>query len=1623
MDPALQELIHGAGDPGDEVSVILRLRDPAVPPPGVRVVARFGDVVTARVLRASLEEVWADDATVSVKASHIYSPDVEPPSAENEPDATDDARRPSGVSETGRGVVLGFVDWGCDFVHPDLRRSDGSTRLLALWDHPSGPSASAEPYGYGRIIGREEIDAALLSADPYDALGYHPASFDTGLGAHGTHTLSIAAGNGRAGGSLGMAPDADIVFVNLGKREGHDVVPLGRSAELLEAIDYINNVAADRCVVVNLSLGRHAGAHTGQSLVERSMDHFVSSMPGRAIVQSSGNYYERRTHGSWQLTPGQTEEFTIEVDPSDATTNEVDIWYSGRDRLIVVLASPTLGLEKRVGLGSSAALRHNGSEIARVYHRAHDPNNGDNQCSIMLEPTPDSSQWQITLIADDVVDGRVHAWIERDSGCRACQSRLASREADPRTTTGTIANGFRTIVVGAYNAHRADSPVAPFSSSGPTRDGRQKPDILAPGVMELGARSHPHSGLLTSPYVRMSGTSMAAPAVAGAVALLFERGGHLGIEDTRRILLASCDPAAEDSDPRRVGAGKLNVRNALELVTPAPPPQRGIQSEERPHDAAVIGNDEFAAQQRPRDSDLGTVNNQQEQTVPDEHVGPPQAENLVVPAVDRYETTGAYERSPLWFAPPPQENTGAGHAADQPDEAEPDCGCSGVAQGNQDADSPKDVSVAVIGGGLSGLMAASRLAQGGFTVTLFEANDRLGGRVWSRRDLVPGKTIEAGAELIGSNHPLWLRLARSHGLNMIRVPTEQDCTRRGLRTRWRLGGSDLTDAERKAIERELAPAKRLLGREAATVDRLRPWISPRAAEWDRLSVAQRLRQRDLLPDASSLARDYLEFVLGNDQCAPTDQQSYLGLLSAISSHRLGSDMQGYWEHTEDFRCAGGNQQLANKLAALVPDIRLTSAVTRLSLTSKGVEVTWERAGSSSRRAFTFAILTNSPATWPTVDSDPPFATKDYTVSNGPAVKYLTTSPSAYWERSGLAPSLLTDELGSVWESTERRGAVAGARPVVGVGLSVYSGGSYVLPGREYARRLNQCFPGYSRNVTAEVLVDWPADQWTRTGYAIPRPGEVTTIMKRLSRPFGGRLVFAGEQASPGFFGYMEGALDAGLRAAYLVASAAAVLRPSRRSARPGGAAEFTSASPSAELPPALADPRGFFDRLGTPRLEFPAERDGDLEVLAAPAEPLAVTLDSGDMLVTRGRGSPHVNVAVVVSPEICLLEELPTAGMVSDSRLPGRYVRVFDPVLHPGETHFARRVADDRGMVPPNTLIVRDNRRTRFGDGGEISEASTGCVPAAEPAPGGRSPHPVLRRNVRRSSVGYAQQCLNVFLARYRQGTLVCHVMNDEVRGVLSRTTDALAAAGQSPLIVDCTFGQHTELALKAFQACSGLDRDGVVGADTWPALRALSVTPPVRSSTTRPPAMQDCQRATNSITPLRAWERQFLSVVNDRTVDEFAAMALVIGPVFNPGMQVAPVLRDLVRIALRGRSAITIGNTVWFPEPIDTSTPRDLTWLTHESVHVLDYAAAGVETFLLAYAATAVTAGFEHDRIPSEIRANRFEAAAEALLARHPALRAHIAACNGDTITAHLRANGATYRETVNAHLAPGTQ
>ncbi len=585
MDPALRHLLQTTFD--EKIEAVIRLEPGGLAPPDVQIVATFGDIATCRLPRERVDEVWADTDVASLKAPRVFGPDPDPEwtgeafdeSTNIDADAPrySDVRRPKNLPVDGRGVIVAVVDWGFDWHHPNFLDDTGSTRILALWDQ-TAPGPGVEPYGYGRVFERDEINSALRTPHPFDTLGYHPAHGDpTGRGAHGTHVLDIAAGSGRARNSpQGIAPGADLLLVHLAARGTGGLANLGDSVTLLEALDWIRRRAGEIPFVCNLSVGRHGGPHTGLTLVERGIDWLLTEKPGRCIVQSTGNYYAANVHTAGQLRPGQTRVFHWITDQADVTPNELEIWYSKHDVMRVDVQGPGDLPRLSVPLGQDDRIERDGVELLSVFHRANDPATGDTHVDMFLSRAAPPGMWIVSLIAEDVIDGRYHAWVERDAACPGCQSRLAPDEASPMSTTGTVCNGFRSVVVGAYSAHDEDRPLARFSSSGPTVDGRIKPDLVAPGVRVLAARSAASDEPVSSgKLTRMSGSSMAAPHVTGAIACVFAAVQRpLSIQETRTMLLSSAEPldaTASPNDLARAGSGYLDIERAVQAALAARP--------------------------------------------------------------------------------------------------------------------------------------------------------------------------------------------------------------------------------------------------------------------------------------------------------------------------------------------------------------------------------------------------------------------------------------------------------------------------------------------------------------------------------------------------------------------------------------------------------------------------------------------------------------------------------------------------------------------------------------------------------------------------------------------------------------------------------------------------------------------------------------------------------------------------------------------------------------------------------------------------------------------------------------------------------------------------------------------
>ncbi len=444
--------------------------------------------------------------------------------------------------------------------------------------------------------------------------------------------------------------------------------------------------------------------------------------------------------------------------------------------------------------------------------------------------------------------------------------------------------------------------------------------------------------------------------------------------------------------------------------------------------------------------------------------------------------------------------------------------------------------LAIIGAGFAGCMAAY-LTKAGMDVRIFDPLDRAGGRVWSslpssQEPVVPGRIVEKGAELIGLNHPWWIVFATAFGLSLTVVTPEELQGGGRAESRIKLNG---TWYDAKKLYEQMAVVYRRWSKDAAAaeVDPGAPWNAKGAAALDARSLADILLEEER---KWKTAKDVcqaiqLDFELNNATAAAN--QSWLALLAQL---RAGGEELAFFEDTEVFRCAGGNDALAAQLTSgLAIEAK---AVKAIELPASGVTLTFT---DNSTASFDYVIVATSVAMWQHIKvNDGPFPYSP--VGSGPAIKYLAPIDRRFWVSKGLSPEAVSDQLGMTWEGTDNQADTAR------FDLTVFAGGPLATQARtEVGRkganayfdpRISELLPGFA--VAPQLksqFVDWPAMQTIQTGYSCPGPTQVTKQQQSYTKPYEDRLVVVGEHTSPGWFGFMEGALESGVRGINTLAEA------------------------------------------------------------------------------------------------------------------------------------------------------------------------------------------------------------------------------------------------------------------------------------------------------------------------------------------------------------------------------------------------------------------------------------------------------------------------------------------------------
>ncbi len=432
--------------------------------------------------------------------------------------------------------------------------------------------------------------------------------------------------------------------------------------------------------------------------------------------------------------------------------------------------------------------------------------------------------------------------------------------------------------------------------------------------------------------------------------------------------------------------------------------------------------------------------------------------------------------------------------------------------------------VLVAGAGLAGLCAARELTRAGAAVTILDARERAGGRVWTAR-LEHGQHAELGGEFIDSDHRAIRDLVRDLNLELIRVlPGGFTHRFRGDDGRYHVSRTrpwtELAESLRPLIRRyEVAGGKT----DAAAI-----------RELSTISLREWLRRHDASRELHAMANTLRGFFL-----ADPDDLSVLPVIEQLVDG--GSPAQA-----EMYRVAGGTDRIVGALVASMPArLLLRHRLRAISHATDRVVAHVEDDQGRAQDIESDALVMTFPAPAlarveirPSLPDSQQHAIRS--LRYGCATKVVVQSPRDLFSgRKARAFGTDTD-LGAFWDSTDggagERGKGEGERGK-GTVVTFMGGGCVSRRLRERAdaaasRMLDDlCWLGMSgAPITATRVITWEDDPWAGGGYAYLDPAFDPSWRPLLSRR-AGRLVFAGEHTSEAWQGYMNGAVESGLHAA------------------------------------------------------------------------------------------------------------------------------------------------------------------------------------------------------------------------------------------------------------------------------------------------------------------------------------------------------------------------------------------------------------------------------------------------------------------------------------------------------------
>jgi subtilisin family serine protease len=507
----------------------------------------------------------------------------------------DQVQSGTGLSQSynGQGVIIGIIDEGIEYTHPTFKDLSGNLRITKVWEQTNTTGNPPANYNYGR----EYVGSAQILAKQYDI----------NTESHGTHVSGIAAGSGAGTPSTllkGIAPSSEIVIVSNG----------GTAPNNNDAVSYLLDYAdsVNKPIVINMSFGTSSGPHDGSTINDIFFNYVANNNIGKSkiLVKSAGNEGAKKIHMRKTLTSTDNTALSF---VNFHTTNypivssngsgQIEIWGeigSNFDFAVNVYntnnnsyenytpyINVNSNLSNQVISLSDTDFFQPDTAILQITTVASNPLNNRPYAKIVIDNTTQDDSYKYILIEIRSNNSTVNSW------CKQCDFSNLNRSnvvaGDNFFTITEPGNGNGIITVGAYNSNvLPDGAIADFSSRGPTVDLRLKPLVTAPGNRITSSlnnfdANYQSGGAYWSDvnfagvgnyYGLMKGTSMAAPAVTGIIALWQQAYPYLSFNDIVTIIentsITDSNTGTGTAIPNNTwGWGKIDALAGMQLIEQA----------------------------------------------------------------------------------------------------------------------------------------------------------------------------------------------------------------------------------------------------------------------------------------------------------------------------------------------------------------------------------------------------------------------------------------------------------------------------------------------------------------------------------------------------------------------------------------------------------------------------------------------------------------------------------------------------------------------------------------------------------------------------------------------------------------------------------------------------------------------------------------------------------------------------------------------------------------------------------------------------------------------------------------------------------------------------------------------